>query len=166
MDNISKSSLVKILQKEFIRRKLVQYFESKGYDNFKVNAYPPNIADIMERIDALNGIVEVNHNLEDVNIQNNNIKLAWNLFVLGNKRAFLGYTTHQSLTEVESAGNNIIAYSGPITIKQLVEWMVESIGESTKLSEIYDSHNKAQNNRNISGLTAPKRTIPNFNKKV
>jgi hypothetical protein len=165
MDNTTKSTLVKTLQKEFVRRKLVQYFESKGYDNFQVNAYPPSIVDIMERIDALNGIVEINHNLEDVNIQNNDIKLAWNLFVLGNNRAFLGYTTHQSLTEVETAGHQAVQYNGPITIKQLVEWMVDTIGESSKLTEIYDNNSKAQNNSTL-GMTTNKSTIPSFNKRV
>ena len=165
MDNASKSSLVKILQKEFVRRKLIQYFESKGYDNFKVNPYPPSIVDIMERVDILNGIVEINHSLEDVNIQTNDIKLGWNLFVLGNKRAFLGYTTHQSLIEVETAGGQAAPYNGPITVKQLVEWMVEAIGESSKLSDIYDSNNKAQNNNNsIAGMARPNKAIPNLNK--
>lgn len=164
MDSASKSSLVKILQKEFVRRKLIQYFESKGYDNFLVNPYPPNLMDIMERVEELGGLIEVKYSLRDVNIQNNNIKVEWNLFILGNQRAFLGCTTHGSLIDLETSINNKVPYDGPISVKNLVEWIVDSLGSSNKLSEIYDAYSESQKDSPVSALSGTNKTIPNFKK--
>ena len=168
MDNTTKSTLVKTLQKEFVRRKLVQYFESKGYTNFLVKPYPPTLMDMVDRIDILEGIVEVEHALDDINMQSNAVTVAWNLFVLGNQRANLGNTTHDSLMEIETAANSIIPYDGPINIKQIIEWMVETIGNSTKLTEIYDHHAKKPQDRvtSLSNMAKPNKTIPNFKRTV
>lgn len=138
MDNIS-NSLLKIMQKELIRRSLIKYFSEKGYDNFLVKPYPPSIYDMGQNLDILNSFVEVENFLEDVNIYNNSVKVGWNIFVLGNKRIFLGYTIHEKLSDIEREVNTIKQHDGPISIKSIIETIVEFLGSSNKLNDIYKS---------------------------
>lgn len=135
MDNAAKNSILKIMQKEFARRCLIKYFSEKGYDNFLVNPYPPTILDLED--DRFADMIEVKYYLEDINMKDNMIKLGWNIFVLGNKRIFLGYTTHQRLNEVENGRNDSNKHhDGPINIKKIIETIVEILGNSSKLKDI------------------------------
>jgi len=167
MDSATKSSLVKTLQKEFVRRNLICYFEGKGYDNFLVKPYPPSLMDIVERIEVLSGIVEVKHHLEDINMQNNIIKVGWNLFVLGNQRAFLGYTNHKSVSDIESAvGESKSDPNGSKTIKELIEWVVEVIGSSKKLKDLYEQYKLQDSSIINTSYVKPYKSIPNFKRRV
>lgn len=168
MDSTTKSSLLKTLQKEFIRRSLIQYFESKGYDNFLNKPYPPSMLDMVQN-PMFDGVVEIQYFLEDINMQNNTIKVGWNMFVLGNNRAFLGYTTHKDVSEIENCiGESRANPDGPITIKGLVEWMVESIGKSNKIKDLYDRHTQDRQNSVQSVYVKPYtgKTIPDMRRKV
>lgn len=167
MDNLTKKQLLKTLQKEFVRRNLIQYFESKGYDNFLIKPYPPSLMDITERINVLDGVIEVEHYLEDINVKNNMIKVGWNLFVLGNQRAFLGHTTHQNLTEIENGISECKMHAdGPISIKELVEWVVHALGESSKLQDIYQYHNNQKDSIINTGYIKPYKRIPDMRRRV
>lgn len=167
MDNIAKNSLLRILQKEFIRRNLIKYFEEKGYNNFLVKPYPPTMLDLVDEDNS--DILEIKYYLEDINMKNNTIKFGWNLFLLGNKRIFLGYTNHRNLAEVESSKNNIDQFhDGPITIKALIESIVEILGNSEKLKEVYNSNNNKGygNMTKLSMAVKPYKQIPNFSRRV
>lgn len=170
MDSVTKSCLLKSLQKEFVRRNIIKYFEMKGYDNFLVKPYPPSIIDIADSTGILDGLIEIKYYLEDINMNNNILKIGWNLFVLGSQRAFLGYTTHKNFSEIENGISNVKNEPNcPISIKELVEWIVEVIGSSNKLKEVYEQY--SDNNKN--NYSRPQfnsynraKSIPNFNKRV
>lgn len=166
MSNIS-NSLLKIMQKEYIRRNLIKYFSEKGYDNFLVKPYPPSVADIGGNLDSLNGFIEVQNFLEDVNIYNNSVKVGWNIFVLGNKRIFLGYTIHEKISDIEREVNTIKQHDGPITIKSIIESIIEFLGSSNKLSDIYKSEETdIQITSKIGNTININKPIPNFKRQV
>lgn len=165
MDNTIKNSLVKALQKEFVRRNLIKFFIEKGIDNFLISPYPPMMLDISERIPQLNGALEVKYYLEDINLQSNIIKLGWNLFVLSNNRMFLGYTNHVNISEVENGVNCIKNHDGPITIKQLIEYVISVLGKSNILRDI-QQNNSINTVNNIKTSTTLFKPIPSFKKRV
>jgi len=167
MDNTTKLNLTKTLQKEFLRRNLIYYFSSKGYDNFLVKPYPPSLSDIPQVLPFLSNIAEINHYLEDINIENNIIKIGWNVFILGNKRAFLGFTSHKSMNDIENSVNDIKSYpNGKLTIKELIEWIVETVGNTDKLKDLYDNYNLQDNS--LTGMNSFKhhKPVPDFKRRV
>lgn len=165
MDSIIKTEVLKILQKEFVRRNLIRYFEEKGYDNFLIKPYPPTLLDMTD--DRFLDILEVKYFLEDVNMKQNTVKLGWNMFLLGNKRIFLGYTIHRNLSEIDSSRNDVKKYhDGPITIKAIVESVVEILGKSKKLKEIYNSSQGYGDATKLPMAMKPYKQIPNFRRRV
>lgn len=168
MDKITKTSLVKIMQKEFVRRNLIKFFEDKGYNNFLVNPNPPSLMDLVDRVDVLQGIAEVKYYIEDINMENNMIKVGWNLFLLGNQRAFLGHTSHTNLTEIESSiGDPTPNVNGNLSIKEIIEWSVETIGQSSKLKDLYDqSHSGTSSELSRMDTIKPYKSVPDFKRRV
>jgi hypothetical protein len=172
IDTVTKDSLTKILQKEFIRRSLVKFFEEKGYDNFLVKPYPPTLLNMPERIPFLEGVTEVKYNLEDIDMKTSTIKVAWNLFVLGNKRTFLGYTTHGNLTEIETGINSVSRHhDGPITLKAITEVIVEMLGSSNKIKDIYQQAKGFGDNTTMTGnsvvqIADLRKPLPDFRRRV
>lgn len=166
MDNLTKQLLTKTLQKELLRRKLILYFKEKGYDNFLVKPYPPSLCDIQDKVDILNSIIEVNNYLEDIEMQSGMIKVGWNIFLLGNNRAHLGLTSHSSMADVENSCNHVAQYqNGKLTIKQIIEWIVNTAGDSQNLFDEYQK-NITNNKMIVPKSVAPSKTIPSFRKRV
>jgi len=169
MNNSTKTSLVKTLQKEYVRRSLNQYFEEKGYDNFLVKPYPPTLMDLADRIPVFGNMIEVKYFLEDIDMSDGSIKVGWNVFVLGSKRIFLGYTIHGNLNDIDNRINDVNeTHDGPIELKSVIESMVEFIGESNKVSDIYKKLGIDQSS--IDSIrpneVSTKKPIPNFSRKV
>lgn len=169
MSDAIQNSMLKVLQKEFVRRNMIKYFEEKGYDNFLVKPYPPTLMDINERVDILNGLIEVSYFLEDIDMANNNVKVGWNVFLLGNKRIFLGYTIHNNLSEIDHSRNaSNIEHDGPINIKSITETIVEMLGESERIKDIYkaaaayDSGNPMIDN----DVVKPEKPVPDLRRRV
>jgi hypothetical protein len=140
-----KNEIVKILEKEYLRRSLIRYFKEKGYDNFLNCPYPPTLLDVCEKIPSLNGIIELSYFVDDINMENNSLIVGWNIFVLGNKRIFIGNTVHNNLLDIEnSIHKSSEHHNGPISIKNIIETICEFISKSNKLNDIHKS-NKNQN---------------------
>ena len=90
-----------VLATELVRRLLVRYFHAKGFSESLDKAiYPPQLQDLIIQIPQLLNKVEVVPHVEDIDPQTGVAKLGWNLFVLGNRRMFLGESVHTSLAEV------------------------------------------------------------------
>lgn len=87
---------------EVVRRKLIRYFISKGFvDSFDRLVYPPLLQDLPFDPDVcLINKVEVVPYAEEIDTSLGRAVLGWNLFVLGNKRMFLGETFHNNLNDL------------------------------------------------------------------
>lgn len=103
MNTILASRIKRKLQKELIKRKLVQFFEGKGYDNFDAPLYPPICYDMPIKIPHLYTKVEIVPTVDETNTVLGTAKLSWKLFVLGNQRIELGATTHAGQTDIVRA---------------------------------------------------------------
>lgn len=103
MNTILASRIKRKLQKELIRRKLIEYFSSKGYDNFELPLYPPSCYDLPVRIPHLYTRCEVVPTVEETDTTLGTVKLNWKLFVLGTNRLDLGMTTHSGQTDIVRA---------------------------------------------------------------
>ena len=103
MDTLLASRIKKKLQKELIKRKLVEYFASKGYDNFGGPLYPPSCFDLPIKVPQLFSRVEIIPSVEETDTTLGTVKLSWSLFVLGTNRIHLGYTTHTGESDVVRA---------------------------------------------------------------
>lgn len=161
VSNNIKHDLSKILRKELLRRNLNKYFQEKGYDNFQVCPYPPTLMDLPDRIPVLAGIVEVSYAIDNINMVNNMVQVLWNVFVLGNKRIFMGKTPHENFSGIENSINNVdMHFDGPVTIKKLIEIIVEFLGDSQVLQNI----EKNGVGPNLT-YTTPAKPIPDWNRK-
>jgi len=136
MDNFTKTRLVNLVNLEYVRRLLIKYFSDKGYKNFKLSPYPPSLTDLTESIPQLRPIIEIKNFVEDIDMVNSNIKMGWNLFILGNKRVFLGYTTHKNLSDVNNAKYSVDFYSGPISIEEIINNVINLLRNYEHLSDI------------------------------
>lgn len=104
MDDIVIDKIRKQLNNELVRRLLIKYFYGKGFsESFDLKVYPPSMQDIIEIVPELNGKVEVVPTAEEIDPISGYARLGWNLFVLGNKRMFLGYTEHSNLSDLVRA---------------------------------------------------------------
>jgi hypothetical protein len=156
-----KHDLSAILRKELIRRSLNQYFQEKGYDNFLVSPYPPTLVDLPDRVPMLMGLVEIAYSVNNINMANNMVDVVWNVFVLGNKRIFVGKTSHDSFSNIENSINDISNhFNGPLTIEKIIEIIVEFLGDSEAINGIENNGESANTT-----FTTPAKPIPNWNRK-
>lgn len=80
------------------KRLLVQYFVERGFgENFDKRTNPIMLQDLAHRIPQLHGLVEVEAHAKDIDPTTGWCRLAWNLFVLGNQRMYLGETEHDDI---------------------------------------------------------------------
>jgi len=135
MDKITLGNKIHVaLNQELIRRLLIQYFSTKGFnESFDKLVYPPLMVDLVSRIPRLNGKVEVTAFVQDIDPLSGAVKLGWNLFVLGTRRMYLGESTHTSLAEITGQittveNSNITpSYATP---KRIVEFITKVLGRS------------------------------------
>ena len=87
---------------ETVRRKLIRYFIGKGFvDSFDRLVYPPLLQDLPFDPDiCLINKVEVVPYAAEIDTSLGRAIIGWNLFVLGNKRMFLGETFHNNLNDL------------------------------------------------------------------
>ncbi|CAK0748148.1 hypothetical protein CCP1ISM_20009 [Azospirillaceae bacterium] len=147
MNKRIKDDITRVLQKEYLRRSLIEYFKNKGYTKtFEICPYPPSLQDMNEQAFASKAI-EVAYNIEDIDLIDNAVKISWNIFVLGNKRIFLGYTNHQNFSDIQNNRNIIADFNGPINIDKIINTIVEFLGNSTTIYDINKKTMKKFNNR-------------------
>lgn len=96
-----------------IRRLLIKYFIEKGFENsFDRQINPILIQDIIKVIPLLTTKIEIIPNVEELDSTLGKAILAWNLFVLGNNRMYLGSTYHNNLSDLAMQ----IRANNPITM--------------------------------------------------
>ena len=124
------------LNKELTRRMLIKYFYDKGFkEDMSGRIYPPALQDLPSAIPQLVGKIEVQPHVEDVNPLTGIVTLGWNVFVLGNRRMYLGESSHSNLQEVQTTiygpvraeGIRSIQYRTP---KQIVSFIVDTLASS------------------------------------
>jgi len=124
------------LNKELLRRILIKYFFERGYkESMSGKIYPPSIQDIPTSVPQLAGKIDIQPHIEDVNPMTGLITLGWNLFILGNKRMYLGETSHTSLRDIKnviqgpckSNGVRSVEYKSP---KRVISFIVDSLAEN------------------------------------
>lgn len=103
MNTVLASRIKRKLQKELIKRKLVEFFLTKGYDNFDMPLYPPTAYDMPARVPQLFTRCEVIPTVEETDTSLGTVRLTWNLFVLGTQRMNLGTTTHAGQSDIVRA---------------------------------------------------------------
>lgn len=103
MNTILASRIKRQLQKELIKRQLIEFFLSKGYDNFGLPLYPPTCYDLPVKVPHLYTRCEIVPTVEETDTTLGTVKLNWKLFVLGTNRLDLGMTTHTGQTDIVRA---------------------------------------------------------------
>lgn len=103
MNIILTNRIKRKLQRELIKRKLVEFFMAKGYENFDMPLYPPSAYDLPARVPELYTRCEVVPIVEETDTTLGTVKLSWNLFVLGTQRMNLGSTVHSGQADIVRA---------------------------------------------------------------
>jgi hypothetical protein len=125
----------KILNEELIKRLLIQYFLSKGIqrESFDKKLYPPMLQDIVMQMPHFVGKLEIQPFVEDINPHNGQVKLGWNMFVLGTRRMYLGRSTHKNLAELKdsiSGPINKFEHEDVVSPAQIVEFVTHGLKNS------------------------------------
>jgi len=130
MDSKALTRIKSLLNAEYTMRLLVRYFVEKGFrESFDVHICPSLLQDIGDRIPQLADRVEIEPSVEKVNQQEGTVQLYWNLFVLGTRRMFLGYTTHRSMSELmQPMGAQTQVQSG-VTPRQIIRFIVRTLSD-------------------------------------
>ena len=126
---------------ELTKRLLIRYFSDRGFaDNFDKRVYPPLLQDLVEMVPELAGKIELVPSVVEIDPTTGFARLAWNLFVLGNQRMFLGETEHAELPELarqlEQQGDKTIttgdadASRKTRSARDIVSWVVRMLGRS------------------------------------
>lgn len=120
------SKLQASLNKELLRRQLIRYFSERGFaEDFNKILHPPMLQDITMQIPMLNGKLEIAPYVEDIDPNSGVVTLGWNLFLLGNRRMFLGESTHSSLSEVaQFRGISMNSEKGTTTPKKVMNFVL------------------------------------------
>jgi len=101
MDSRSIDRIKHALNTDVIRRLLIKYFQSKGFnESFDRLLYPALMQDVGLAVPQLANRLEVVPYAAEVDPWQSSATLGWNLFVLGNHRMFLGETYHRDLMEL------------------------------------------------------------------
>lgn len=104
MDVTLANEIGRELQRELIRRQLIEYFTIKGYENnFDRPLYPPSCWDMSVKVKDLFNKVEIVPFSEETDVTTGVVKLGWNLYVFGINRLNLGFTTHSNAADVQRA---------------------------------------------------------------
>lgn len=125
----------RLLNEELIRKLLTKYFNTKGCGDLEKEIYPPSLQDICVQVPQIMGKVEIVPCVEDMDPFTGNVRIGWNLFVLGNNRMFLGESNHKSMTElkVKAFGpmvNEQVKTSGIVSPKNIIEFVIKILGSS------------------------------------
>jgi hypothetical protein len=134
MDNSLVQKIQTILNEELIRRLLRKYFTTKGLgENMDRSLYPPILQDLTRLVPQLNGKVEVVPTVAEIDPNGGDVKVEWNLFVLGTHRMSLGESTHRNLAELNQAAfqpKTDTVSSKKASPKQIVEFIGRVMGSS------------------------------------
>lgn len=123
------------LNREYMRRLLTKYFWQKGFkENMDRKIYPPLLQDMAIAIPQFIGKIEIEPQVNDINPTTGTVTIGWNMFVLGNKRMFLGESTHTDLQEIRmplaGAGNRqglqSLTFATP---KRVMNFIITLLGE-------------------------------------
>jgi hypothetical protein len=107
---------------ESVRRLLIRYFIDKGFEHsFDRQLYPASIQDLAMAIPVLANKIEVVPQVLELDMGLNRAVLGWNLFILGNRRMYLGDTFHnnlQDLARMIRQGSIAPPGNGPVARRQ------------------------------------------------
>lgn len=123
----------RVLNEELLRRLLVKYFTDKKVQNFTALLYPPVLQDLPMRIPELNNKVEITPFVREMNPVTGQVKIGWNLFVLGTQRMDLGESTHNSMADLQRSvfgptQNNV--HLAAKTPQEIIEFIVKVLSAS------------------------------------
>lgn len=134
MNTILTNRIKRKLQKELIKRKLVEFFMAKGYENFDMPLYPPAAYDMPVRVPHLFTRCEIVPTVEETDTTLGTVKLTWNLFVLGTQRLNLGQTTHSGQSDIVRAivgePNMELPAECLVTPKKVIEFVLKVLENS------------------------------------
>jgi len=101
IDSYTIDRIKHISNTEVVRRLLIKYFVDKGFNSsFDRQMYPALIQDLPNCIPVLSSKIEIIPYAEEIDISLGRVILGWNMFVLGNKRMYLGETYHNNLHDL------------------------------------------------------------------
>lgn len=139
MDSYVVDNLKHLSNTEVVRRLLIKYFIDKGFgESFDRHMYPGLLQDLTAIIPVLGSKVEVEPYVEELDTTLGRATLAWNLFVLGNKRMYLGETFHNNLhnlaTQIKTGtiqpDEGIVNTKRQTTPRRVINFITKVLGDS------------------------------------
>lgn len=133
MNNKLSLRIKKLLLKELVRRKLIEFFISKGYkDSFDRPIYPPIVYDI-QLIPELSTKCEVVPSVVETDQALGIVTIEWNLFVLGINRLCLGTSSHNNhvdlIRSISGADSNS-QFESKSTPAEVIEFILKILDNS------------------------------------
>lgn len=135
MEDLFVQKIQKVLNEELIKRLLRKYFHAKGLsESMDKPIYPPIVQDLVKFIPQLIGKIEIVPNVENIDPHGGDIKIEWNMFVLGTNRMYLGESEHRNLAEINQIQIGSISQTTPsvkkATPNKIVEFVTKILSKS------------------------------------
>jgi len=122
-----------------VRKALIQYFMTKGFDrSFDRMMYPSILQDLPVFVPMLEQKIEIVPHAMAVDPAGGKATMGWNLFVLGTHRMYLGESYHDNIIDLaRQIGNGIIevpergfgAAKRQTTPRRIVAFITRVLGE-------------------------------------
>jgi hypothetical protein len=135
MNAILARQIKRKLLRELFRRRLIQYFSDKGYEqSFDMPLFPPVIADLALKVQELFTKVEVQPFVEEVDQISNYVRVGWNLYVLGTNRLYLGSSSHSSMADLRMSIGGTVNHDMPVeyttTPAEVIDFILKILDQS------------------------------------
>ena len=123
-------SLVKdvnrIIGLDSIKKRMEEFFLARGIE-LDHEIYPPVLRDFVQLIPALK--LEIQPHIDDIDPTTGNVLIAWNLFIFGVERMFLGYSLHDSLAHLERmiGSNDSASAIRRVTANDIIKFIMDMI---------------------------------------
>jgi len=120
------------LSKVFGHKKLVEYFNRKGFTDFDEYVYPPMLQDLPMIIQEFRNKVEITPFSQRVDPTTGVVMIGWNMFVLGINRSFLGYSYHQSAQDLKRAfgARPELPHEPKKRVRDVIDFIVETLDKN------------------------------------
>lgn len=101
MNDLDRDRIKHAANTNAVRRMLIQYFVERGFsESFDRAVNPLQIQDMPFTVTGLDTKIEIEPHAVEIDPTTSLATLGWNLFVLGNRRLYLGETTHENLLDL------------------------------------------------------------------
>jgi len=112
------------------RKRLLEYFKHKGFEDLETYVYPPSLNDLPLLIPEMRNKIEVAPFSEKIDPTTGMVQIGWNLFVLGVNRQFLGFSFHKNAQDLQRSfgvNSSEMPQEAKKKVSDIIDFIIETL---------------------------------------